>query len=91
MPRAAVRRPRESVHEQVLARIAPAVNEAAQEAIIESVFGKEFVSAPLQNPPIPTGLADTTGRLREMMIRRSAISRQGYEQVRNLPFGHWMF
>ena len=83
MSRAAVRRPQESVHDQVLARMAPAVIEGAKQAMLEGLVGKNFVSAPLQNPPIATGLTETTSRFREMMIRNSAISRQEYEQVRN--------
>lgn len=54
----------------------------AMQMITAGLIGGQFDAAPLQTPPIVTGMTETLAKLKAILIKRGTVSQHEYEQVR---------
>ena len=53
------------------------------QSITATLFGDGFNAAPLRAPPIATGMTESVGKLKEILMKKSAVSQDEYQQVRS--------
>ncbi|GJE88210.1 zinc finger MYND domain-containing protein [Phanerochaete sordida] len=76
-----VPRRQETVQEQVFARLASARMGSIMQTLGQTLFGDEFAAAPLRNPPIATGMTDTMGKIKAIVLKQGALTQDEYKQV----------
>ncbi|OBZ75782.1 hypothetical protein A0H81_04992 [Grifola frondosa] len=73
-----------AVRAQVEARLASARIGTVMQSVTLSMLGNTFTSAPLQSPPIATGMTETMKKLKEIVLKRGAVSQAEFTQVPGL-------
>lgn len=75
------RRPRETIRQQVQARLALAVTGTMMQTLSRSFSGGGFESAPVQSPPIAGGMTETVAKIKEIGLKQGTPSEEEFKQV----------
>ena len=81
----AVQHGQETVQRQVVHRMKAALKANMDRQKLENLIGrKQYQSAPLLSPAIPTGMTDTMAKLKAIVLKQSGPTEAEYKQV-SLP------
>jgi hypothetical protein len=69
-----VPRRKETAREQVFARMGLARAGSLMQTMVASLIGKGFLSVPLINSPIATGMIETMAKPKAIVLKQSAVS-----------------
>ncbi|KAG6371699.1 hypothetical protein JVT61DRAFT_9040 [Boletus reticuloceps] len=74
-------RPKETVREQVRARLSLAVGGTIMQSISASLSKGTLKSAPLLDPPIATGLTESVNKIYDIVLKHGPVSREEWGQL----------
>ena len=70
------------MREQVLARLGLSVVGSVMQTIGNTLSKDQMQSAPLLDPPIATGLAESVNKIYDIIMKHGPVSRDEWKQVR---------